>query len=94
MTLAKTVNIGKIIHSVTLHLPADTVEWIDDVAAGLSRTRQAAVTRSEAVTFMVQRHWVKVMKRTAEKRSERSLGPKLGLERSLGPKRGLEGRRR
>ena len=54
------------IHACALMLKTDTIEYLDWVAAQLSRQRNAEVSRSEAVEYIVSRHWMKQKTRAVE----------------------------
>jgi len=56
-------------HAIALMLETDTIDWLDVVAKNLSRQRKTDVSRSEAIEYIILRHWMKIQKRTAEKRS-------------------------
>lgn len=52
-------------HALPLFLEEDTLEHIDWIARRLSEERNATVSRSEAVSWLVNWHWKKVMKKLA-----------------------------
>jgi len=57
-------------HAIPLFLTEEDLGYLDFVAQGLSKKRNTEVSRSEAVSFIILRHKIKVMKRTAERRHD------------------------
>lgn len=52
-------------HAVPLFLEDDTVDHIEWIAQQLSQQRNMTVSRSDAVAWLVKRHWVKMQKKLA-----------------------------
>lgn len=49
--------------AVPLFLEDDTLAHIDWLAEKLSRKKNAKISRSDAVSFLVRAHWMQVQKR-------------------------------
>jgi hypothetical protein len=70
--------IGNIPKAYPLFLKGDTVDHLKWIAKTLGRQRNADVSVSEAVEYLVSRHWMKTQKRIMEKRAERALAARAG----------------
>lgn len=66
-------NLGKLRHTMPLMLQADTIDYLNWIKAGLSKQRNAEVSVSETVEYLVQRHWIKMQKLHGEQRHERKV---------------------
>ena len=66
----KSVALGNIPHAVPLFLKADTIQWLDLIAAKLSEQRKTEVSRSDAVEYLTLRHWKKTKTRIMEQQTE------------------------
>lgn len=70
------MNVIGLRHAVPIMLKATDVEYLDFLANGLSAQRNASVSRSEAVEFLIDRHKVKLQKQIVEKRHDRKVAEK------------------
>jgi len=68
-----------IAYKIALFLPQDTVDHLDRIATSLAKKRNdgSNPNRSEAVKWLVYKHWKKTMVRRAEKLDERRAARKL-----------------
>lgn len=55
-------NLMNVRHAYPLMLKTDTIDYIKWIAKGLSVQRNQDVSVSEAVEYLVQRHWIKMQK--------------------------------
>lgn len=62
-------------HPIPLFIESDTIDHIDWTAKQLGFQRKRDVSRSEAVEYIVQRHWKYVLKKQASKQHERKILP-------------------
>jgi hypothetical protein len=56
-----------------MFLESDTIDHIDWVSRQLGYQRKRDVSRSEAMEYLVERHWKFVIKKQAERRHDRKV---------------------
>lgn len=56
-----------------MFLESDTIDHIDWTKKQLGFQRKAEVSRSEAVEYIVQRHWKYVLKKQASKQHDKKM---------------------
>lgn len=59
-------------HAIPLMLETDTVEHVDWFAKQLARQRNRDVSRSEAIEYIVARHWRKTAVRAVAAKIDRA----------------------